>query len=88
MRERETVSVIKANQLHDPVTRPAHYTAGKIECIDAIEAATAGLEGIEAVCIGNVIKYAWRWKWKNGIEDLRKARRYLDILIAKLEQGA
>ena len=32
------------------VNHPAHYTAGKIECIDALEAATTGLQGIEAVC--------------------------------------
>lgn len=65
----------------DIINRPAHYTAGKVECIDAIEAATVGLEGIEAVCTGNVIKYVWRWKRKNGVDDLRKARWYLEKLI-------
>ncbi len=39
------------------VDHPAHYTSGKVECIDAIEAATGGLTGIEAVCTGNAIKY-------------------------------
>ena len=67
----------------DPVDHPPHYCAGSIECIDAIEAATEGLTGIEAVCTGNAIKYLWRWKRKNGIEDLKKARWYLDRLITK-----
>ena len=69
----------------DPVEHPAHYTGGKVECIDAIEAATTGLEGIEAVCTANVIKYVWRWKWKGGVEDLKKARWYLDKLIKTME---
>jgi hypothetical protein len=70
----------------DAVDHPAHYTAGKVECIDALEAATVGLEGIEAVCTANAIKYLWRWKRKNGAEDLRKARWYLDHLL-KLNEG-
>jgi hypothetical protein len=65
----------------DNVTHPAHYTQGKVECIDAIEAAVTGLTGMEAVCTAQCIKYLWRWKRKNGLEDLRKARWYLDRLI-------
>lgn len=71
--------------MSDNVNQPSHYTAGSVECIDAIEAATTGLQGIEAVCTGNVIKYVWRWKRKNGVEDLRKARWYLDRLIQQQE---
>jgi len=66
---------------HSEVDHPPHYTAGKIECIEAIEAATTGLEGLEAVCTANVIKYVWRWKRKNGLQDLEKAKWYLDRLI-------
>jgi hypothetical protein len=66
---------------HDPVSHPLHYTAGRIECIDAIESATADLVGDEAFCTGSAIKYLWRWKRKNGLEDLKKARWYLDRLI-------
>ena len=66
---------------HSDVDHPRHYTAGKIECIEAIEAATTGLEGLEAVCTANVIKYVWRWKRKNGLQDLEKAKWYLDRLI-------
>jgi hypothetical protein len=72
----KAVKVIKDN-----VNHPSHYTQGAIECIDAIKEATKGLFGIEAVCTGNIIKYVWRWKFKNGVEDLRKAEWYLQRLI-------
>lgn len=67
----------------DMVNHPSHYTAGGIECIDALAAATAGLEGIEAVCTANAIKYLWRWKKKGGMEDLRKARWYINRLLGE-----
>lgn len=70
----------------DAVDHPPHYNAGNVECIDAIASATVGLDGIEAVCTGNVIKYTWRWKKKGKIEDLRKARWYLDKLINHLSK--
>ena len=65
----------------DIVNHPKHYTQGKIECIDAIEAAVSELSGLDAVCTANVIKYVWRWKHKNGLQDLRKAQWYLEKLI-------
>jgi len=71
----------KKKQTKDNVNHPSHYTQGAIECIDAIKEATKGLLGIEAVCTANIIKYVWRWKFKNGIEDLYKAEWYLDRLI-------
>jgi len=74
----------------DAVNHPAHYASASngVECIDALEAATEGLVGVEAVCTANAIKYLWRWKRKGGVEDLRKARWYLDRLIARLTTGA
>ena len=64
---------------NETVDHPEHYQSPfKIECIDAIAAATHGLEGLEAVCVGNSIKYLWRWKRKGGVNDLRKSRWYLD----------
>ena len=65
----------------DMVNSPAHYTKGDIECIDAIEQVVNGLDGMEAMCTGNAIKYLWRWKHKNGVEDLRKAVWYLQRMI-------
>lgn len=63
--------------------KPSYYNQGKIECIDAIEAATINLVGIESFCTGNVIKYMWRWKEKGGLNDLEKAKNYIDLLIKK-----
>jgi hypothetical protein len=60
---------------------PNHYRQGKVECIDALESATMNLKGIEAVCTANAIKYLWRWKEKNGAEDLRKAQWYIAKLL-------
>ena len=69
----------------DNVNRPSHYTAGKVECIDAMEAAVTGLEGMDTVLTAQILKYIWRWKKKNGVEDLRKAEWYLKRLIAMKE---
>ena len=69
----------------DNVNHPAHYTQGGVECIEAIKVAVIGLVGMEAVCTGNALKYLWRWKQKNGLEDLKKARWYIDRLIKELE---
>ena len=69
--------------MNDVVNHPSHYTEGKVECIDALESATIGLSGIEAVCTGNAIKYLWRWKRKNGKQDLQKAVWYINKLMEK-----
>lgn len=63
---------------------PIHYRKGDVECVDALRAATVGKTGIEAVCTANVIKYVWRYEEKNGVEDLRKARWYLERLIKEV----
>jgi hypothetical protein len=67
---------------NDPVTRPAHYTSGKIEVIDFIEDQQLGLH------LGNVVKYVARAGKKDPskeVQDLEKARWYLDRLINKLK---
>ena len=71
----------ETEELPDVVNHPSHYTNGKVECIDAIESATVGKTGIEAVCVANVIKYLWRYEDKNGLEDIKKAQWYLNKLI-------
>ena len=70
------------------VNHPSHYTQGKIECIDAIAEATKHLLGIAAVCVANIIKYVWRYPFKNGLEDLYKAQWYLNELIKHEEEKA
>lgn len=71
----------------DNVNHPIHYTQGKVECIDALESATIGKSGIEAVCVANIIKYLWRYEEKNGLEDIKKAQFYLNRLIDTLENN-
>ena len=55
------------------VSHPDHYISSNgMEVIDVIEAFTSELKGVEATDTGNIIKYACRWKNKNGIQDLKK----------------
>lgn len=66
---------------NDNVNKPQHYCYGKYECIDVLQDILKDVSGVEAFCIGNAIKYLWRYKHKNGEEDLKKARWYLDKAI-------
>lgn len=69
---------MKSNETHihlkDP-TNPSHYKQGEIEVIDFI--LDQSMDYLE----GNVIKYVSRYKYKNGLEDLRKAKWYVEKLI-------
>ena len=69
----------------DQVNKPDHYTGGTIECWDYLkdnmprEAYLGGLEW-------NIKKYLHRWRYKkNPVEDLKKAKVYLDKLINEME---
>ena len=64
----------KEEILGSPIN-PQHYKVGNIEVIDFIE--DQAMDYRE----GNIIKYVSRYKYKNGLEDLQKARWYLDRLI-------
>lgn len=66
--------------IDDPVNSPKHYTQGQMEVITAIEG--LGLDYHQ----GNVLKYVSRYRYKNGIEDLRKAKWYIDRLLYIEEQ--
>lgn len=68
----------------DPVNRPAHYTSGGIECIDAMQAAF-GDEAVKDFCLCNAFKYLWRHRNKGGLQDLKKARWYINRLIREME---
>jgi hypothetical protein len=78
--EAQTQHINHIIDVNNMVEHPPHYTAGGIECIDAIMAAVEGLTPQEAVCVANVIKYTWRFKRKNGKQDLEKAKWYLNRL--------
>ena len=67
--------------MNDNVNHPAHYTAGNIECIEAIKESMTH-RAFMGYCKGNVIKYLWRYENKNNpLEDLKKARWYIDTMI-------
>ena len=61
----------------DIIKKPPHYNQGGIEPIDYIVANKL------SYCEGNVVKYISRWKFKNGVEDLKKAKQYIDFIIDK-----
>ena len=74
--EMDTASVSSDN-----VNHPKHYTNGDIECIDAIKASMSP-DTFAGYLKGNVLKYIWRYQLKkNPVEDLEKAKWYLEKLI-------
>ena len=71
----------------DNVTCPSHYNQGDVECIDGIKASMSPV-GFQGYLKGNIQKYVWRYEIKKEpVEDLRKARWYLDRLIMELVNG-
>ena len=65
----------------DPVNKPDHYNTGAIEAIEAIKASMHPQE-FKGYLKGNIMKYLWRYDYKGKpVEDLRKARWYLEKLI-------
>lgn len=74
-------SVVK----HDNVNSPKHYCKGGLECIQVIKAQLTP-EQNKGYLYGNVLKYMWRWPEKNGLEDLRKAKHYLEWLIEEVNE--
>lgn len=84
----EDILDLDSNQ-KEHVNHPDHYqSVNGVECIDAIAAATDELLGEEAFCIGTAIKYLWRYRKKGKpLEDLKKARWYIDRLITQFEEA-
>ena len=64
----------------DNVNHPAHYETGKFECIDVM-VETQGVEATQNFCVCNALKYVYRHKKKNGMEDLQKAIWYLNKAV-------
>jgi hypothetical protein len=65
--------------VNDNVDHPAHYNQGSVETIEAIKAAIG--PAFPDYCVGNAIKYLFRWRHKGGPEDLKKARWYIERAI-------
>lgn len=65
------------NQNIDNVNHPNHYETGKFECIDVM-IEVFGIEKVKAFCQCNAFKYLYRMDRKNGVEDIQKARWYIN----------
>ena len=77
----EDSATVRPGEAHDPVAAPIHYRShpAGIECIDVVEHMS--------FCLGNAVKYIWRADHKdNAVEDLQKARWYLDREIQRRQQ--
>lgn len=72
----------------DNVNHPAHYETGKFECI-GVMAETQGVEATMDFCVCNALKYIYRHRNKNGVEDIKKADWYLKkyLELAESEEG-
>jgi hypothetical protein len=64
------------------VTHPSHYAERGIEPVDF------AIKNKLGFCEGNIVKYVTRYQFKNGKDDLLKARYYIDLLIKELEEEA
>lgn len=84
----EQVNIMGEIDMTDNVNKPSHYQGSKgLESIEVIDNFIGDLPGKAAWCWGNAIKYLLRFQKKNGLEDLKKARKNLDWLIEELENG-
>lgn len=76
----------------DAVAHPDHYAGdGQIECMDAMRSMMSGgqyaLPAQAAYWWGCAFKYLWRWRRKDGVQDLQKCRQCIDYLISECERG-
>ena len=78
--------VIELPPPQDMINHPSHYTQGGIECIEALKASMSTDE-FRGYLKGCQMKYMWRYRLKNGVEDLKKARWYLNRLISEMEDA-
>lgn len=71
------------DKVQDNVNHPKHYAYNcSLECIDVMQL-VFGSKSVSVFCMINAFKYLWRWKNKNGIEDLNKAKWYIDETVKK-----
>ena len=72
--------------MKDTVNHPENYqNIAGVEAIDILNDVDKDLPGKQAAMLWNSMKYLFRFQKKNGVEDLKKSRNYLDYLIADIE---
>ena len=73
---------------NDMINHPNHYTWRGLECVEFIKDFVMNQKvGFYAVCEANIFKYLYRWQRKNGLQDLLKAKKYLEMLIKDVEEN-
>ena len=65
---------------NDNVNNPKHYKLEGLE-VEAIDVIKATVKDFNSFCHGNIIKYVLRANKKNGIEDFKKAKKYIEMMI-------
>lgn len=86
--EKSNNSLIEINSVtaSDNIKSPNHYVSDSgIEVFDVQEAFIHELKGMSASYWCNIVKYILRFQRKNGVEDLKKAKYYLEKLIDEEE---
>jgi hypothetical protein len=71
---------VNEKPVNDNVNHPSHYETGSFECIDVM-LETQGKEAVKNFCSCNAFKYIYRHNNKNGLEDIQKAKWYIDKYI-------
>lgn len=76
----DVTSGVNKKPVNDNVNHPSHYETGSFECIDVM-LETQGKEAVKNFCLCNAFKYIYRHNNKNGLEDIQKAKWYIDKYI-------
>lgn len=76
----EVAPRINKKPVNDNVNHPSHYETGSFECIDVM-LETQGKKAVKNFCLCNAFKYIYRHNSKNGLEDIQKAKWYIDKYI-------
>lgn len=81
-------NLVFSKEKHDNVEHPSHYETGKYECIEVM-IEVMGVDAVKDFCVCNAFKYIYRHKRKNGVEDLEKAKWYINkyIELSKESEG-
>ncbi len=87
---KECFNLVFGKEKHDNVEHPSHYETGKYECIEVM-IEVMGVDAVKDFCVCNAFKYIYRHKRKNGVEDLEKAKwyinKYLELAKEEAEQA-
>lgn len=78
-------SLLGGLKMTDNVNHPPHYNSSPAQCTCGRRIECIDVSRHMGFNVGNAVKYLWRFELKNGLEDLKKARWYIDDLIKQRE---